>query len=120
LRCTFGNRSIVPDVAVFTTSRIPRTADGEIEDTFSTAPDWAIEILSPDQGRVKVLRNIRHCLDHGAQMGWLIDPEDRSVFVGQMGEQFIITDEPNTQLPVPEFAAELKLTVGNIFGWLKS
>jgi Uma2 family endonuclease len=52
-------------------------------------------------------------------MRWLIDPEDRSVFVGQIGEQFIITDEPDTQLPVPEFAAELKLTVGTIFEWLK-
>jgi Uma2 family endonuclease len=62
LRCSFGNRSIVPDVAVFTTDRIPRNADGEIEDTFSAAPDWTIEILSPDQGRVKVLKNIRHCL----------------------------------------------------------
>jgi Uma2 family endonuclease len=118
--CVYGNRSVVFDVAVFTTSRIPRNADGEIEDTFSTAPDWTIEILSPDQGRVKVLQNIRHCLDHGAQMGWLIDPDDRSVFVGQMGEQFIITDEPDMQLPIPEFAAELKLTVGTIFGWLKS
>jgi Uma2 family endonuclease len=52
-------------------------------------------------------------------MRWLIDPEDRSVFVGQIGEQFIITDEPDMQLPVPEFAAELKLTVGTIFEWLK-
>jgi Uma2 family endonuclease len=120
LRCSFANRSIVPDVSVFTTSRIPRNADGEIEDTFSAAPDWTIEILSPDQSRVKVLKNIRHCLDHGAQMGWLIDPEDRSVFVGQVGAQFTITDEPDMQLPVPEFAAGLKLTVGTIFGWLKS
>lgn len=119
LRCTFGKASIVPDVSVFTTSRIPRTEDGEIEDIFNAAPDWTIEILSPDQRRSKVLKNIRHCLDHGAQMGWLIDPDDQSVFIGQTGQQFTIIDEPDIPLPVPEFAAELKLTVGIIFGWLK-
>ncbi|MGA7954356.1 MAG: Uma2 family endonuclease [Gloeobacterales cyanobacterium] len=119
LRCTFGNRSIVPDVAVFTTSRIPRTEDGEIEDFFTAVPNWIIEILSPDQRRSKVLKNIRHCLDHGAQMGWLIDPDDQSVFVGQIGQQFTIIDEPDIPLPIPEFAAELKLTVGEILGWLK-
>ena len=119
LRCTFGNRSIVPDVAIFTTSRIPRTEDGDIEDIFTAAPDWTIEILSPDQRRSKVLKNIRHCLDHGTQMGWLIDPDDQSVFVGQIGQQFTIIDEPDILLPVPEFAAELKLTVGEILGWLK-
>jgi Uma2 family endonuclease len=119
LRCTFGNRSIVPDVAIFTTSRIPRTDDGDIEDIFIAAPDWTIEILSPDQRRSKVLKNIRHCLDHGTQMGWLIDPDDQSVFVGQIGQQFAIIDEPDIPLPVPEFAAELKLTFGEILGWLK-
>lgn len=119
LRCTFGNRSVVPDVAVFEDSRIPYTEHGEIEDIFTAAPDWTIEILSPDQRRAKVLKNIRHCLDHGSQMGWLIDPEDQSVFVVQIGQQFMIIDEPDIQLPVPEFAADLKLTVGEIFGWLK-
>jgi Uma2 family endonuclease len=119
LRCTFGNRSIVPDISVFITSRIPRTEDGEIEDIFAVAPDWTIEILSADQRRSKVLKNIRHCLDHGAQMGWLIDPDDQSVFVGQIGKQFTIIDEPDIPLPVPELAAELKLTIGEIFGWLK-
>jgi Uma2 family endonuclease len=119
LRCTFGNRSVVPDVAVFEDSRIPYTDNGEIADIFTAAPDWTIEILSPDQRRARVLKNIRHCLDHGTQMGWLIDPEDQSVFIGQIGQQFTIIDEPDLPLPVTEFAADLKLTVGEIFGWLK-
>ncbi len=49
LRCTFGDRSIVPDIAVFTWARIPRDEQGEVANTFAAAPDWAIEILSPDQ-----------------------------------------------------------------------
>lgn len=34
LRCTFGSRSIVPDIAVFKWSRIPSDRDGEVPDNF--------------------------------------------------------------------------------------
>ncbi len=45
LRCTFSDRSIVPDIAVFIWNRIPRDENGEIANVFSLAPDWTIEIL---------------------------------------------------------------------------
>jgi Uma2 family endonuclease len=80
LRCTFGGRSIVPDIAVFEFDRIPSDANGEISNTFLIAPDWTIEILSPDQSQTKVTKNILHCLKDGTQMGWLIDPDDTAVF----------------------------------------
>ena len=44
LRCTFGNRSIIPDIAVFKWSRIPFDADGEIPNDFLLSPDWTTEI----------------------------------------------------------------------------
>ena len=49
LCCTFGDRSIVPDIAVFTWKRIPTYEDGAIANTFVAHSDWAIEIFSPDQ-----------------------------------------------------------------------
>lgn len=55
LRCTFGGRSTVPDIAVFVWDRIPRDENGEIANAFLIAPDWTIEILSPDQSQTKVL-----------------------------------------------------------------
>lgn len=48
LRCTFGGRSIVPDVSVFTWQRIPRDENSQVANLFQAAPDWTIEILSPD------------------------------------------------------------------------
>ena len=45
LRCTFGGRSTVPDIAVFTWNRIPRDENGAVANTFLAAPDWTIEIL---------------------------------------------------------------------------
>jgi Uma2 family endonuclease len=118
LRCTFGGRSTVPDVSVFTWVRISRDEKGEIADVFQIAPDWTIEILSPDQSQTKVTKNILHCLDHGTEMGWLIDPDEKTVFVYQPKQQTLVFDLPEQQIPVPSFANELNLTVENIFSWL--
>jgi Uma2 family endonuclease len=119
LRCNFAGRSIVPDVAVFETYRIPENERGDVANVFEIAPDWTIEILSPGQSTTKVLRNIKHCVAHGTQMGWLIDPEDRSVIVIGVGQIFDAIDEPSAILPVPEFARSIQLTIAEIFGWLQ-
>jgi Uma2 family endonuclease len=119
LRCTFGERSIVPDIAVFENSRIPRSENGEIGDIFTVAPDWTIEILSPNQRMTKVLKNITHCIMHGSQMGWAIDPDDHSIIVCQPGQNLRVIDEAVSLLPVPVFASTLQLTLNNVFEWLK-
>ena len=118
LRCTFGGRSIVPDVSVFVWNRIPRDESGAIANVFQAAPDWIIEILSPDQRATKVTKKILHSLNHETQMGWLIDPDEQTIFVYQPRQQPEVFDEPEDQLPVPAFASELRLTVGILFCWL--
>jgi Uma2 family endonuclease len=118
LRCTFGGRSTVPDITVFIWSRIPRDENGEVANTFAIAPDWAIEILSPDQSQTKVTKNILHCLKQGTQMGWLIDPDERTVFVYRPKQETEVFDEPDALLPVPSFASDLQLTVNDLFAWL--
>lgn len=118
LRCTFGGRSTVPDVAVFTWDRIPRDDDGAIADSFQTAPDWTIEILSPNQSHTRVTRNILYCLDHGTQLGWLIDPSEQSIFAYYSRQQPAFFEDVNTVLPVPDFAQSFELTLGELFGWL--
>lgn len=118
LRCTFGGRSIIPDITVFVWSRIPRDENGEVSNTFTISPDWTIEILSPDQNQTKVTKNILHCLKYGSQMGWLIDPSERTIFVYHSNQQIEVFDELDMLIPVPSFAGDLKLTVGELFGWL--
>ncbi|MBM0742564.1 Uma2 family endonuclease [Phormidium sp. CLA17] len=117
LRCTFGDRSIVPDIAVFLWSRIPCDENGEVANTFSAAPDWTIEILSPAQSQTKVTKNILHCLKHGTQMGWLIDPDEKTVFVYRPKQETEVFDQPDESLPAPSFA-ELQLTSKALFAWL--
>lgn len=117
LRCTFGDRSIVPDIAVFMWERISFTADGEVPDNFEKHPDWTIEILSPAQQPNKVIGNILHCLLYGCRLGWFIDPDDRSILV------FLPNQQPelyrgNSILPLLA-EIELEITAEQIFGWLK-
>ncbi len=118
LRCTFAGRSTVPDVTVFTWDRIPRDDNGEIADSFQAAPDWTIEILSPEQSQTRVTKNILHCLDNGTQLGWLIDPQEQSVLVYFQGQQFAFFEAETDILPVPNFAKAFELTIGDLFGWL--
>ncbi len=116
----FGGRSVVPDIAVFRANRIPRDSSGEVANTFSLPPDWTIEILSPDQSQSRVIRNILHCLSHGTEMGWLLDPEEVCIFVYGADKSVQLFDEPDSVLPVPAFAESVRLTVGEIFGWLQA
>lgn len=116
LRCTFGGDSIIPDVAVFRWQRIPFQASGKIANKFEIHPDWAIEILSPDQRRTKVLGKLLHSSRHGTELGWLLDPEEESILVifpGQRVELF----EGTANLPILK-EIELELTVEQVFGWL--
>ncbi len=119
LRCTTGGRSTVPDIVVLKNENIPKDDDGEVSNVVTTAPDWTIEILSPDQSTTKVIKNILHCLDNGTEVGWLIDPAEKMILVYQPDRQVQVIDSIEQGLIFPGFAQSMKLTVGDIFGWLK-
>lgn len=117
LRCTFGGRSIVPDIAVIAWDRIQINELGEPEDDFTEAPDWTIEILSPAQKVNRVIDNILHGLKQGSQLGWMIDPDDYSVliFMPHQAPEVGRGDQLLTVLP----GVQLTLTTQQIFSWLK-
>ena len=118
LRCTFENRSIVPDIAVLPWASIARNENGKASGELFAPPPWMIEILSPGQSQTKVVRKIMYALAHGTQMGWLIDPAEECVFGYTPDLRAVLYEEPDEQLPVPEFAAAFQLTVGELVAWL--
>lgn len=117
--CTFGGRSIIPDISVFRWQRLPTNEDGTIANTFSAAPDWTIEILSPEQSSTRVVSNILHCLNHGGLGGWLIDPNKNLVQVYLPNQLPASLEEPENELTMAALAPALTLTVGQVFGWLR-
>jgi len=108
----------VPDVAVFTWERIPRQENGRIANVFEIAPDWIIEILSPDQSATKVIKKILRSLQYDTHKYWLIDPDEQTILVYLPQQQPQVFDQPHELLPVPAFASEFKLTLGDLFAWL--
>lgn len=78
LRCIVPPLSPVPDITVVATSRLPES-DGPLQG----APDWMIEIRSPDQSTLDLQSKILHCLGNGTQLAWLIDLEKQQIWVWQ-------------------------------------
>ncbi len=116
LRCTFGGASIIPDISVFRWARIPIESSGKIANRFEIFPNWAIEVLSPDQRPTKVLGNLLHCSCHGTELGWLIDPEEESILVIDATQRVEMLSG-TSRLPILN-GVKLELTVEQVFGWL--
>ncbi|MEO0373908.1 MAG: Uma2 family endonuclease [Cyanobacteria bacterium P01_A01_bin.17] len=117
LRCSFGERSVVPDVAVFQWEQIPFTEDGHVPDNFNRPPDWTIEILSPEQRPNQVLDNILYCLENGSCLGWFIDPDDLSVLFLLPQQQPVLCRGDRVLPVLPNL--DLTLTASKVFSWLK-
>lgn len=66
-----------PDVAFWGIVRQPEPPEGY----FEIPPDLAVEVLSPDDRRVRVREKIRDYLTNGVKVVWLVDPETRTVTV---------------------------------------
>jgi Uma2 family endonuclease len=118
LRCTFGGRSIVPDITVFSWQRIPIDASGEIENEFKIPPDWTIEILSPEQSSTRFINNLLFCLNHGTELGWFLDPQERLIITFRSGEQPEIRQNEDN-LPVLSSLENLQLSVQDVFKCLR-
>jgi Uma2 family endonuclease len=70
-----------PDVAFVSTARwpldraLPETGDWEV------VPDLAVEVISPNDVFKDVLAKVREYFHYGAQVVWVIAPEERQVYV---------------------------------------
>ena len=117
LRCTFGGRSLVPDISVFEWQKIPLDNDGRVANKFEFPPDWTIEILSPNQSPSRVIDKITFCLQQGTKLGWFVDPDDESVIIFKPDK--LPEVKANTDLlPVLDVLKDWQLSVADLFSWL--
>ena len=117
LRCTFAERSMVPDIAVFEWERIPVDDDGEIMNRITITPDWIIEILSPDQSPLEIIDKISFAIKNGTKLGWLISPKEKKVLVFQ-GDRLPETKVGEMLLPVLDGFTDWQVTVTDLFSLL--
>lgn len=110
-RCIVPPYSPVPDISVVTRDRLP-DEDGPLEG----APDWLIEIRSPDQSTIDLQKKILYCLSNGTKLAWLIDLSCQQVWVWQ-GDDLPRIYSDSDILPDP---VELKLTVKAVIAMTRS
>src|SRR6185436_13966320 len=73
-----GNRR-GPDVSFMSTERLAAVPEGTVFP--ATAPDLAVEVLSPSDRPRHVLEKVGEYLDAGVRLVWVIDPVKRQAVV---------------------------------------
>lgn len=68
-----------PDVSFIARDRLPK--DWATSNSFTIAPDLAVEVLSPNDLITRVHKKLREYQRAGVKLIWLIDPEQRFISV---------------------------------------
>jgi Uma2 family endonuclease len=85
----------------------PRAAQGR--GAVETAPDFAIEVLSPEDRVSRWLERVQLYLEAGTRLLWVIDPEDQTVLVyrpGQPARTFRSGETLRADPVLPEFTLD--------------
>jgi Uma2 family endonuclease len=77
------DRVFLPDLSVTLNSRWRTGGDGPVE----VMPDFAIEVLSPDDRTSRVAERVDFYLRAGTELVWVIDPELENVTIYRRGAQ---------------------------------
>jgi Uma2 family endonuclease len=51
-------------------------------------------------------------------MGWLIDPDEQTLFIYRSKQEPEVLDLPDEVVPMPSFASQLQITIQELFAWL--
>lgn len=85
-----------PDAAWVATLRLaPLTAE-QRKRFMPLCPDFVIEIRSPTDRLQPLQDKLHEYLRNGTQLGWLIDPENRCVYVHRAGTSVVRLEAPET------------------------
>lgn len=112
LRCVLSQQSVVPDVAVVLKERLPSE-----NSPVQGAPEWMIEILSPEQSTTKLIAKIQTCMMEGTQLGWLLDSTERVIMVFWSDRPLALISGETLVPVLPEI--DLQITAKQIFDWLQ-
>ncbi|HIK38285.1 MAG: Uma2 family endonuclease [Geminocystis sp.] len=113
LRCTFNGQSLVPDIVVLTEEHLNTNESHRTQ----VPPDWSIDLFSPEQSQTIILKRVIRCLEAGTQLAWVIDIEEKTIFV-YFPQKVVFFDKEEDLLPTPPFVSSVSLTGGEIFSWL--
>ena len=76
----------LPDISVTLNGRWP-APPADMHGPVEVMPDFAIEVLSPDDQSGRVQQKIAHYMRSGVTLLWIVDPESEIVTVWRQGHQ---------------------------------
>ena len=85
-----------PDAAWVPRPRLAALTQEQKDKFLPLCPDFVIELLSPSDHLPTVKRKMQEYLANGAQLGWLIDPAHRRVYVYRRGAEIECLENPAT------------------------
>lgn len=85
-----------PDASWVRRERWERIAQSQRERFPPLCPEFVIEIRSPSDRLARLQDKMQEYVAHGAELGWLLDPVDRRVFVYRPGSEVLVLGNPET------------------------
>lgn len=99
-----------PDAAWVRRSRLAALTEEQKTRFLPLCPDFVIELRSASDNLTTLQEKMQEYIDNGAQLGWLLDPSDRRVYVYRPGIALECLEDPTAIVgdPVlPGFVLEL-------------
>jgi Uma2 family endonuclease len=99
-----------PDASWVLKTRLDRHTKEQKRRFLPLCPDFVIELTSPSDRRPRVKAKMREWLENGAFLGWLIDSDNRTVYIyrpGQDPEELVNVDHVTGEGLVEDFRLEL-------------
>ena len=85
-----------PDVAWVRNERIDALTDEQWHKFLPLCPDFVLELRSPSDSVSMLRQKMEEYRDNGAQLGWLLDPVGKRIYVYRPGTAVEILDNPAT------------------------
>lgn len=100
-----------PDASWVSKSRVAELPEASREGFFRLSPEFVVELKSSTDRIKKLQAKMAEWMENGSELGWLIDPETRTVWVYRRGREAERMENPERlhgEGPVAGFVLELK------------
>ena len=117
VRFKCGTGTAVPDISFYARDRIPLLPNRRIANGILGPPDLAVEIVSPDQSVVELVRKCLWYAANGVRVTLLLAPDDGSVFAFRPNAAPRVL-HGSDRIDLDDVLPGFELTVADLFGLL--
>ena len=101
---------LAPDASWVLKSRLAKLNKDQLKRFLPLCPDFVVELISPTDRIPRVKAKMQEWIENGAQLGWLIDADQRTIYVYRPElepEELVNVDAVAGEGPVQGFTLEL-------------